>query len=128
MQSARRFLLLGLLTAVVFALPVTVLANKQIFKAILTTDAELHEVVGSNAQGEGDDGNGGEPGRAGKGAQCVAEIEQQAGHGAKPPGAAVAANRMPEFARRKCVKTVGFLLRDSGRHAVFGRECSKSGT
>ncbi len=53
MKSARRFLLLGLLTAVVFALPVTVLANKQIFKAILTTDAELHEVVGSNAQGAG---------------------------------------------------------------------------
>lgn len=51
MKSIRRILLIGLLTAVVFALPLTVLANKQIFKATLTTEAELHDVIGSNAHG-----------------------------------------------------------------------------
>ncbi len=51
MKSARKILLLGLLTAVVFALPLTVLANKRIYRATLTTDAELHQVVDSNARG-----------------------------------------------------------------------------
>jgi hypothetical protein len=53
MKSMRRILLLGLLAAVVFALPLTVLANKRIFLATLTTEAELHEVVDSDARGSG---------------------------------------------------------------------------
>lgn len=51
MKSAKQLLFLGLLAVVVFAIPATTLANKQIFKAILTTDAELHQVVDSNAHG-----------------------------------------------------------------------------
>lgn len=53
MKSVKRMLLLGLLFSVLFALPVTVLANKQIYKAVLLTENELHEVVGSNAHGAG---------------------------------------------------------------------------
>lgn len=51
MKSAKQLLFLGVLALVVFAIPATALANKQIFKATLTTDAELHEVIGSNARG-----------------------------------------------------------------------------
>jgi hypothetical protein len=53
MKSMRRILLLGLLAAVVLALPLTVLANKRVFLADLTTEAELHEVIGSDASGSG---------------------------------------------------------------------------
>ncbi|NJN54726.1 MAG: CHRD domain-containing protein [Anaerolineae bacterium] len=49
----RRILLMALLAAIVFSLPLTVLANKQIFLASLTTGAEVHEVIGSNASGNG---------------------------------------------------------------------------
>lgn len=51
MKSVKQLLMLVLLAAVVLALPVTVLANKQVFRATLTTDAELHEVIDSNARG-----------------------------------------------------------------------------
>ncbi len=53
MKSINRVLLLGLFAAVVFALPVSVMANKLIYTATLTTDAELHDVIGSNARGNG---------------------------------------------------------------------------
>jgi hypothetical protein len=53
MKSAKRILFLGLFAAIVFALPVSVLANKMIFISTLTTDAELHDVIGSSARGNG---------------------------------------------------------------------------
>jgi hypothetical protein len=51
MKSTRRFLIFVFVAILVAALPMTVLASKQIFQATLTTDAELHEVVGSSARG-----------------------------------------------------------------------------
>lgn len=53
MKTFKRIAIFGLLAAVLFAVPVAVFANKQIFKAVLTTDAELHDVIGSNARGAG---------------------------------------------------------------------------
>ena len=49
--SRRRFLIMAVLVMLMLALPVTALANKVLFKAKLSTGAELHEVVGSNARG-----------------------------------------------------------------------------
>ena len=51
MKSTRRFLIVVFVLILVAALPMTVLASKQIFQATLTTDAELHEVVESSARG-----------------------------------------------------------------------------
>jgi hypothetical protein len=51
MKTSRRILFLVILLAVVLALPTSVLANKRLFRASMTTSAELHEVVGSNARG-----------------------------------------------------------------------------
>lgn len=50
-MNKKRLFILGLLALVLFALPVSVFANKQLYKARLTTDAELHTVVGSDASG-----------------------------------------------------------------------------
>jgi hypothetical protein len=53
MRVSRVFSVL-LLLAFVFALAIpnnSVVARKMVFKAVMTTDAELHEVVGSNARG-----------------------------------------------------------------------------
>lgn len=47
----KQFLLLGILAVVVLAVPAAVFANKTIFTASLSTGAELHTVVGSNARG-----------------------------------------------------------------------------
>lgn len=51
MKSVKRLLLFGILTAVLFAVPAAVFANKTLYKARLMTDNELHEVIGSNARG-----------------------------------------------------------------------------
>jgi hypothetical protein len=51
MKGTKRFLFVAVIVILLAALPVTVLASKQIFKAILTTGAELHEVDESNARG-----------------------------------------------------------------------------
>jgi hypothetical protein len=51
MQPKKRFIFVLVLAALVLALPMTVLANKQLYQARLTTDAELHVVIGSNARG-----------------------------------------------------------------------------
>lgn len=51
MKGTKRFSLLVVVVTLLAALPMTVLANKQIFQATLTTGAELHDVVDSNARG-----------------------------------------------------------------------------
>lgn len=51
MKSVKRLLLFGILTAVLLAVPAAVFANKTLYKARLSTQNELHEVVGSNARG-----------------------------------------------------------------------------
>lgn len=51
MKLSRKFLLLAILTAVLFAVPLTTFARKQIFRASMNTASELHEVVGSNGRG-----------------------------------------------------------------------------
>lgn len=53
MFKSKRAVILFMLIVATFVLPATVLANKQAFKARLTTDAELHEVVDSSASGNG---------------------------------------------------------------------------
>ena len=51
MSRISRLVILVSLVVLVFALPATALAYKQIFYARLTTGAELHQVVGSSAAG-----------------------------------------------------------------------------
>lgn len=51
MSNRKRTFILVVFIIVLLALPTTVLANKQLFKARLTTGAELHEVAGSQARG-----------------------------------------------------------------------------
>jgi hypothetical protein len=51
MKSIKRLWIILFVLILVVALPMTVLASKQIFQASLTTGAELHEVVGSSARG-----------------------------------------------------------------------------
>lgn len=51
MLKSKRTIILFILIVVALALPTSALANKQIFKARLTTGAEVHDVVGSDAQG-----------------------------------------------------------------------------
>jgi len=51
MKTSKRIVFLVILLAVVLALPSAALANKRVFRARLTTGAELHEVVGSTASG-----------------------------------------------------------------------------
>ena len=51
MNRNRKFIYFIILLALVMALPATALARKNVFKARLSTGAELHEVVGSSAQG-----------------------------------------------------------------------------
>lgn len=46
-----RVVLIMAILAVVVALPSSALARKQVYKARLTTDAEVHQVIGSNAAG-----------------------------------------------------------------------------
>ena len=52
MKKSRRFLLLMVISLLLLAIPITALANKQVWKARLTSSAEVgHEVVGSSAAG-----------------------------------------------------------------------------
>jgi hypothetical protein len=51
MRSRNKLVFVFLLIALVLALPSAALANKLIYRAKLSTGAELHEVVGSNASG-----------------------------------------------------------------------------
>lgn len=51
MKGKSRSVMLVMVMLLVFALPTTALASKQLFKARLSTGAENHEVVGSNASG-----------------------------------------------------------------------------
>ncbi|HZD10023.1 MAG TPA: CHRD domain-containing protein [Candidatus Binatia bacterium] len=51
MKSRKRLFFVALLAAIILALPALALANKQIFKARLSSAAELHEVVGASASG-----------------------------------------------------------------------------
>lgn len=51
MNRRGKFIYFILLAALVLALPASALANKRIYKARLTTGAELHEVLDSNARG-----------------------------------------------------------------------------
>jgi hypothetical protein len=51
MKGTKRLLFLAVIVILLAALPMTVLAAKQIFQASLTTGAELHDVVDSNARG-----------------------------------------------------------------------------
>jgi hypothetical protein len=51
MKATKRILFLVILLAMVFALPSSALANKRLFRASLTTGAELHEVIDSSARG-----------------------------------------------------------------------------
>jgi hypothetical protein len=51
MKGTKRLLFLVGIVILLAALPVTVLASKQIFQASLTTGAELHDVVDSTARG-----------------------------------------------------------------------------
>jgi hypothetical protein len=51
MTRNKRVAVLFVMVLLILALPVTALANKRIYKARLTTGAELHEVVGSAARG-----------------------------------------------------------------------------
>lgn len=50
-QKKKQFIILFVLVAILLALPASALANKRPFKARMTTDAELHQVTGSNAAG-----------------------------------------------------------------------------
>jgi hypothetical protein len=56
MNRKSRFFIYLIVAILVLALPVTALANKRMYKAIITTDAELHDVVGSTARGTGNFG------------------------------------------------------------------------
>lgn len=51
MSRRKRLLFILILTAVLLAVPMAALARKQVWKARLTTGAELHQVVDSNATG-----------------------------------------------------------------------------
>lgn len=51
MNRMYRLMILVVVVLTIFAVPATALANKVIFKAKLTTGAELHDVAGSNASG-----------------------------------------------------------------------------
>jgi hypothetical protein len=51
MAKNKRFVFSVLIVTLLLALPTTALAAKRIYQADLTTDAELHEVIGSSAQG-----------------------------------------------------------------------------
>jgi len=51
MKTSRRIIFLVILLAVILALPSTALASKRVFKARLTTGAELHVVIDSTASG-----------------------------------------------------------------------------
>lgn len=51
MSNRKRLLIILVLTAMLLAVPMAALASKKIWKANLTTGAELHEVVGSSARG-----------------------------------------------------------------------------
>jgi hypothetical protein len=51
MKVNKRFVSILVLAALVLALPMTALAAKTAYQARLSTDAEIHEVVGSNARG-----------------------------------------------------------------------------
>ncbi len=51
MLAKKKMVFLFLIVILVLALPSAALANKLIYKARLSTGAELHEVVGSNASG-----------------------------------------------------------------------------
>ena len=51
MRKISRLVILVSLVAMLFVLPSTALANKPLFKTNLTTAAEVHPVVGSNARG-----------------------------------------------------------------------------
>ncbi len=51
MLRSKRTLIIFVILIVALVLPTTVLANKRLFKAKLSPNNELHEVVGSNAHG-----------------------------------------------------------------------------
>jgi hypothetical protein len=51
MRHQHRLLVIAVLIALVLAIPSAAFANKRVWKARLSTDAELHEVVGSTARG-----------------------------------------------------------------------------
>jgi len=51
MKRSTRWMVFAFAFLMIFALPTTAFANKKIYKARLSTGAELHEVVGSNASG-----------------------------------------------------------------------------
>lgn len=51
MNRKSRLVILTLVALLLFALPATALANKRLYKARLTTAAEVHDVIDSNASG-----------------------------------------------------------------------------
>ena len=51
MNKSKRLMIMFVLAALILALPTTVLANKRLWKASLSSANELHEVVGSSARG-----------------------------------------------------------------------------
>jgi len=51
MKTSKRFIFLMILLIIALAFPSTALASKRVFRARLTTGAELHEVIDSNASG-----------------------------------------------------------------------------
>lgn len=51
MSKRKRLFFIFILTAILLTVPMAALARKQVWKARLTTDAELHDVVGSSATG-----------------------------------------------------------------------------
>jgi len=51
MNQKKRFALFVILIIFIMAIPMTVLASKQMFKARMNTGAELHDVIDSNASG-----------------------------------------------------------------------------
>jgi hypothetical protein len=51
MNKVTRRMILMLVVVLALAVPTTVMANKKLYKASITTGAELHEVVGSSAKG-----------------------------------------------------------------------------
>lgn len=51
MSKRKRLLFILVLTAILLAVPMAALARKHVWKARLTTGAELHQVVDSNATG-----------------------------------------------------------------------------
>lgn len=51
MKSTKKILILAILSAMLLTIPVSVFASKQIYKARLLTQNELHEVIDSNARG-----------------------------------------------------------------------------